>query len=535
MCGFAGFFGGHSVREGAAVLRRMASSIRHRGPDQSDIWEDRESGIGFAAVRLAIVDLSAAGHQPMRSSSGRFVISYNGEIYNHQELRQALEESGKAPSWRGHSDTETLLAAIEAWGLEQALKRATGMFAFALWDQSDRTLALARDRFGEKPLYYGREWPGGPFLFGSELKALRQHPDFRGEIDRDALTLLLRYNYIPAPFSVYRGIAKLPPGTFLTLRSDAEPIIQPYWSAADMTVAGVSDPLRLEPEAAVDRLEDLLEAAIGRQMIADVPLGAFLSGGIDSSTVVALMQKLSARPVKTFTIGFHEKDYNEAEHAKAVAAHLGTDHTELYVSPEEARSVIPKLPTIYDEPFADSSQIPTYLVSALARRHVTVSLSGDGGDELFGGYTRYALAAGLWSRISRVPGPLRNAAARSLVRVPASVWTRAGEAAGGLLPRMFQLSRFGEKVHKGAPLLRSRSAERIVWRADFAVARPRGGGDRRPRAGDPGHRSRTRPSRARNHRTHDGARHDRLPSGRHIGQGRSGGDGRLARKPRALP
>jgi len=478
MCGIAGFVGGEwrSGPAAAEIAAGMARSIRYRGPDHSDLWIDRDSRVALAFNRLAILDLSPAGYQPMHSASGRYVIVFNGEVYNHQNLRDELAATGISCNWRGHSDTESLLAAIETWGIKGALTRATGMFAFALWDKRDKALTLARDRLGEKPLYYGRSRSGGPFLFGSELKALAQHPDFRSEIDRQALTLLLRYNYIPAPFSIYRGIAKLLPGTLLTLTStSSEPRIEEYWSGAKAAEAGVADPLNLSPEAATDELERHLEAAISQQMIADVPLGAFLSGGVDSSTVVALMQKLSSRRVKTFTIGFHEKSYNEAEHAKAVARHLGTDHTELYVTPDEARGVIPRLPQIYDEPFADSSQIPTHLVSTLARQHVTVALSGDGGDELFGGYTRYLLTAGLWAKISGIPGPLRAAAARAITAVPPAAWNRLGQATAGVLPKMLRFDRLGDKVHKGAPLLRSQSVADLyggmlsLWRKPEAV------------------------------------------------------------------
>jgi len=479
MCGIAGFIGGnwsHSA-DARATLGRMGRSIRHRGPDHSDAWIDEDSRVAFIHNRLAIVDLSPAGNQPMHSHSGRYVIIYNGEIYNHQQIRQELAESGQAFNWSGHSDTETLLAAIEAWGIRGALERSTGMFAFALWDRGERTLTLARDRVGEKPLYYGRPaGADGPFLFGSELKALAQHPQFRGDIDRQALTLLLRYNYIPAPFSIYKGIAKLLAGTFLTLKSaSADPTIEEYWSGAAVAEAGIADPLQLSDDEALDELEKRLETAIGQQMIADVPLGAFLSGGVDSSAVVALMQKLSSRPVKTFTIGFHEKDYNEAKHAEAVARHLGTEHTELYVTAEQARAVIPKLPQIYDEPFADASQIPTHLVSELAREHVTVSLSGDGGDEMFGGYNRYLLTAALWDKISGIPKPLRGAAARAMTVLPPSAWTKIGHAAGGLLPKLAQVDRLGDKVHKGAPLLRSDSVADLysgmlsLWRDPASV------------------------------------------------------------------
>jgi asparagine synthase (glutamine-hydrolysing) len=478
MCGLAGFVGGEWGRRSdiAAILAGMGRSILHRGPDHSDVWIDEEARVAFVHNRLSILDLSAAGNQPMTSHSGRYLIVYNGEIYNHLEVRDELTAAGLAPNWRGHSDTETLLATIDVWGVRGALERSTGMFAFALWDKAERALTLARDRLGEKPLYYGRQAPGAPFFFASELKALAAHPQFRPDIERQALTLLLRYNYIPTPFSIYRGIAKLPAGTMLTLGDgSAEPVVEEYWSGAAVAEGGAAAPLDLGDEEAIDELERRLEAAIRRQMIADVPLGAFLSGGIDSSTVVALMQKLSTSPVKTFTIGFHEEGFNEAEHAKAVARHLGTDHTELYVTPEEARAVIPKLPRMYDEPLADSSQIPTHLVSELARSEVKVSLSGDGGDELFGGYDRYLLTSQLWGKISAIPRPLRSAAAMAMTALPPAAWTRFGEAAGGMLPRMTQVERLGDRLHKGAPLLRSSDVADLyggmlsLWREPEAV------------------------------------------------------------------
>jgi asparagine synthase (glutamine-hydrolysing) len=454
----------------------MAGAIRHRGPDRSDIWLDREAQIGFAHTRLSIVDLSPAGNQPMHSHGGRFVIIYNGEIYNHQQIRDEIAEAGTAPNWNGHSDTETLLGAIELWGVRGALERAAGMFAFALWDRAERRLTLARDRLGEKPLYYGRSPKGTALLFGSELKPLVEHPQFGGEVDRDALALLLRYGYVPAPFSIYRGIAKLPPGSLVTVAHPrADPQIETYWSAAAVAGRGAANPLDLDDAEAIDQLETLLEAAVGGQMLADVPLGAFLSGGVDSSTVVALMQKLSSRPVKTFTVGFHEKGYDEASHARAVARHLGTDHTELYVTANEARDVIPELPQIYDEPFADSSQIPTHLVAKLARQHVTVALSGDGGDEIFGGYNRYLLTSQLWNRVAAVPRPLRAAAAYAMTAVPSATWTMLGDAAGGILPKWAKVNRLGDKVYKGAPLLNSGSPAELyrgmlsLWHEPGAV------------------------------------------------------------------
>jgi asparagine synthase (glutamine-hydrolysing) len=423
MCGLCGFLNlhGESSRETAqSTLSRMTAQLRHRGPDDSGLWQDPVTGIGLGHTRLAILDLSPEGHQPMQSADGRFVLVFNGEIYNHRDLRRELERGGSVPAWRGHSDTEVLLAAIVRWGLEAALKRSNGMFALALWDRQEKTLQLARDRLGEKPMYYGMA--GRTLLFGSELKALRVHPAWIGEIDRDALSLLMRHMYIPAPYSIYQGIAKLPPGTFITfsaaqgLRELPQPVA--YWSARHVLEKCWQDPLRLSDAEATDALEELLRDAVGLRMEADVPLGAFLSGGIDSSTVVALMQAQSRRPVRTFSIGFREDGFDEAVYARAVAAHLGTEHTELYVEPEQAWAVIPDLPTLYDEPFADSSQIPTYLVSKLARQHVTVALSGDGGDELFAGYRRYARGLSIHQNISGVPAPLRRPLGAAFSLVP---------------------------------------------------------------------------------------------------------------------
>ena len=458
MCGIAGVLslGGVSARQ----VREMAATLVHRGPDDEGVWVDKEAGIAFGHRRLAIVDLSPAGHQPMHSASSRYVLSYNGEIYNHAELRRDLEEAGREVAWRGHSDTESLLAGFDFWGIKSTLQRASGMFALAVWDKQKHALTLARDRLGEKPLYYGRQrGPRSPFLFASELKALRTHPEFDPQVDREALSFFVRYLAVPAPLSIYRGISKLLPGTMLTVSAEAEPTIEQFWSGAEVAHSGLAAPVDLGPDDAADELERILERAVGRQMMADVPLGAFLSGGVDSSTVVSVMQKISSRPVKTFTIGFHEDGFNEAEHAKAVAKHLGTDHTELYVTAKQAMDVIPSLPTMYDEPFADSSQIPTHLVSALARRHVKVSLSGDGGDELFGGYDRYLLTKGVWDKVRHIPLPLRATAARALTAVPPRAWNRFGDAAGGILPRAIRLGRLGEKVHKGAPMLESESLD----------------------------------------------------------------------------
>jgi asparagine synthase (glutamine-hydrolysing) len=463
MCGVAGLlFAGQASDDALAASRAMTSAIASRGPDDQGHWIDAPNGVVLGHRRLAIVDLSPAGHQPMHSASGRYVIAYNGEIYNHLELRRDLESHGRAPAWRGHSDTETLLAGIDAWGLQETLTRSIGMFVIALWDREQRTLTLARDRLGEKPLHYGWQGQGDKavFLFGSELKALRAHPAFNGEIDRNVLALFMRHNYVPGTNTIHRGIARVPPGCLLTVSlSQRIPKITRYWSAVDTVRDGATQNrlATITPESAVDRLEALLKSAVAQQMVADVPLGAFLSGGVDSSTIVALMQVQSSRPVKTFTIGFHEAGYNEAEHAKAVAEHLGTDHTELYVTPQEAMAVIPRLPTMYDEPFADSSQIPTFLVSELARRHVTVSLSGDAGDELFSGYNRYLVASGLWNKLSRLPMSLRKTAARSITALSPDTWS----ALFGWLPSPRFQNRFGDKLHKGAGVLGSQNIDEL--------------------------------------------------------------------------
>jgi asparagine synthase (glutamine-hydrolysing) len=457
MCGFVGYSSGsRELRETTqANLRAMAHHIAHRGPDDAGFWIEARGLMAFAHRRLAIIDLSPAGAQPMASSSGRFVVAYNGEIYNHLELRRALENVGAAPnSWRGHSDTETLLACFEAWGVEQTLQQSVGMFAFALWDEQNNALTLARDRFGEKPLYYGWQGQGSSsvFLFGSDLAALRAHPSFQAPVDRGALASFMRYSCIGQTQTIYEGIYKLAPGHILTLteqdvQSRALPASQAFWSGSEMVSRAQSSLFAGSDEEAVNRLDDLLRQSISGQMLSDVPLGALLSGGIDSSAVVALMQAQSSRPVKTFTIGFHEAGFNEAEHAKAVARHLGTEHTELYVTPEQALAVIAKLPCLYSEPFADSSQIPTYLVSQLTRQHVTVALSGDAGDELFGGYNRYLLAQRWWSKLSLLPRAVRQKLAALLLSVKPHAWDRMGALAG--------IARMGDKTHKGAGLLGS--------------------------------------------------------------------------------
>ncbi|AFY52857.1 asparagine synthase, glutamine-hydrolyzing [Rivularia sp. PCC 7116] len=453
MCGITGFWDTSrqiSNDKLAIVVEQMSNSLIYRGPDDKGSWVDTETGIALGHRRLAIVDLSPQGHQPMISADGRYVIVFNGEIYNFLELRQQLESLGQ--QFRGHSDTEVMLAGFCQWGMQEATKRFNGMFAFALWDRSKRVLYLGRDRLGEKPLYYG--WVGRTFLFGSELKALKAHPDFQPEINRDALALFLRYSYIPQPFSIYKGIYKLPPATLLCVDGNtitSEPIA--YWSLKEAAEAGVSNPFTGSETEAVDQLEALLKDAVAMRMIADVPLGAFLSGGIDSSTIVALMQAQSSQKVKTFSIGFYEEEYNEAQHAKAVAQHLGCDHTELYVTAEQTRAVIPKLPDLYDEPFSDASQIPTYLVSQLARNHVTVSLSGDAGDELFGGYTRYLWSNRIWQKLGWIPQNMRHLLANGLTGVSSENWNRAFASINPFLPTKFQQPFAGYKLHKLAEIL----------------------------------------------------------------------------------
>ncbi|MEO6579814.1 MAG: asparagine synthase (glutamine-hydrolyzing) [Sphingomicrobium sp.] len=446
VCGIAGLW--TRGTPDTALLSRMAQAIAHRGPDDQGVWADPETGIGLAMRRLAIVDLSPLGHQPMHSADGRFAIVFNGEIYNHREMRIALEVAGAAPQngWRGRSDTETFLQAIAAHGLDAALSEAVGMFAFALWDKSQRQLHLVRDRFGEKPLYYG--WAGRDFVFASELKSVRAHPGFEPEIDRQALHAFAASTNVPAPQCIYRGLFKLQPGCVLTMsgldRFDEPPseLIRAYYDYAEVVRAGLADPIRDETEA-LSALETALNQSIDGQMVADVPVGAFLSGGIDSSAITAFYQQRSATPVRTYTIGFEEARYNEADDARAVAAHLGTVHHEAIVTASEAREVIPLLPAIYDEPFADSSQIPTFIVSRFARRGVTVALTGDGGDELFAGYNRHVSGPAMWRTLRKVPRPLRYAASATLGRLPSSFWTAAASAIPGrTAPNL------GAKMHK---------------------------------------------------------------------------------------
>jgi asparagine synthase (glutamine-hydrolysing) len=430
----------------------MTDALSHRGPDDSGVWVDNDAGVALGHRRLAIVDVSSAGHQPMASMGGRYQIVYNGEIYNHLEIRRELESKLGSIAWRGHSDTETLLLAIETWGAADALRRCVGMFALAAWDRLRRRLILARDRFGEKPLYFGRF--GGHFVFGSELKALSVYPGFDDEIDRDSLALFLRHCYVPEPRTIYRNVNKLPPATIVEIDDRGEPgTADQYWRVTETIDSGRQHPFVGSDKEAVNSLETLLSASVGLQMMADVPVGAFLSGGIDSSLVVALMQKCATRKVRTFTIGFSEKAYDESSHARAVARHLGTDHTELIVTPTQAMEVIARLPSLYDEPFGDSSQIPTYLVSSLARQHVTVSLSGDAGDELFGGYTRYDLASRLSAKLQSVPNVLRVRIPNIIRSRPPEWWQRYLGFVAPMLPRRWKGANLGNKMYRLAELV----------------------------------------------------------------------------------
>jgi asparagine synthase (glutamine-hydrolysing) len=455
MCGLAGVLlaGGASGETLERLARAMTGPIRHRGPDDEGVFTDPEGGCALGFRRLAIIDLSEAGHQPMGSESGRYTLVFNGEVYNHNAIRPELIGAGHR--FRGHSDTEVILAAFEEWGIAKAVTRFVGMFAIAVWDRQERTLTLMRDRLGIKPMFYGRAGTG--IGFASELKSLVALPGFAGRLDREALASYLRFLYVPAPATIYQGVYKLPPGHLLTLRDPAAPLPEPvpYWSAIDAAYAGAANPLQVSDGEAIEALDGLLREAVRLRLEADVPLGALLSGGIDSSTVVALMQEVLPRPARTFTIGFDRPEHDEAAHARAIARHLGTEHTELRLTGEDALRVIPLLPDMFDEPLADPSQIPTYLVSALARRHVTVALSGDGGDELFGGYNRYRYGAGMSRQLARVPGPLRAAAAAALTAVGPRAWDRMASIATGVLPRRARPRLVGERLHKLARLLRA--------------------------------------------------------------------------------
>ena len=463
MCGLAGFIDTSGEKDNqllAAVVSEMAQTLRHRGPDDDATWTDAQAGIALGFRRLAILDLTESGRQPMHSRCERYVIVFNGEIYNHGDLRQQLEVEGHP--FRGRSDTEVILAAVSQWGLQRALQTFNGMFAFALWDRRERQLHLVRDRIGEKPLYYG--WMGTSFLFGSELKSLNAYPDFRATINRSALALYFRHNCVPAPHSIYEGIFKLPPATVLTLDcSKSSPTMSslPYWTLREAATSGLQNPFAGSENDAVIELEKRLAQSVRSRMMADVPLGAFLSGGLDSSAVVALMQSQSSRPIQTFCLGSSFDDYNEAEHARAVARHLGTAHTEVTVMPEDALAVIPQLAKIYDEPFSDSSQIPTLLVSRLARQQVTVSLSGDGGDELFGGYNRYLWGAGLWKKLAPVPLWLRSLGSSTLNALSPQSWQKLLNFVQPVLPAYLKLRHSGDKLQKLADTLSASSPEHL--------------------------------------------------------------------------
>lgn len=453
MCGFAGFITnseGFDSEKLRMTASRMNSVLDHRGPDDSGIWIDQEVGIALGHRRLSIIDLSSEGRQPMISSNGRYVICYNGEIYNYREIQKKVEEISGDLNLRGHSDTEVVLKAIEVWGLSKTLAELVGMYSIALWDRLEHTLYLVRDRMGEKPLYYTHI--GKCLIFGSELKSLKEHPSFVGRIDRNSLALYMRYNYIPSPYTIYENVYKLLPGSMLTFKVNSRSLdVKTYWSLKEKTVDGLNNKITLNETQAIDELDQLLKQSISQQMIADVTIGSFLSGGIDSSTVTAIMQTQSSKPVKTFSIGFNESKYNEAIYAKEISSFLGTDHTELYVEPHQAMEVIPKLPLLYDEPFADASQIPTYLVSKLAKNNVSVALSGDGGDELFCGYRRYILGEKLSNRLNTIPWNIRILTS-NLLRFPSiETWDK--------ILSMSQLS--GSQIYSLSIALKSRNFESV--------------------------------------------------------------------------
>lgn len=449
MCGIAGFLNSPTATT-FETAQQMAEKLHHRGPDDFGIWQNNDIGLSLIHTRLSVLDLSPAGHQPMHSPNGRYTIVFNGEIYNHLDLRNEL-----SIAWKSHSDTETLLAAFEAWGVEKTLQKTVGMFAIALWDNHKQQLYLARDRMGEKPLYYG--FQNSVFMFASELKALKTHPYFEEKIDRNAIALQMRHNYIPHPWSIYQGIHKLQPGTYATIQPNSTNVtITPYWKLHDH----IQLDMPVSADQAINSLDALLKKTIRDQMLSDVPLGAFLSGGIDSSLVTALMQTQSSSRIKTFTIGFDQPGYNEAEFAKAVAQYLGTEHTELYVTDQDALNVIPRLSTLYDEPFSDSSQIPTFLVSQMTKQHVTVALSGDGADELFGGYNRYLWAESLWNRFKNIPLPIRHGMHSLITQTSAEKLNTFFESLA-LLPKKLRYNNIGDKLHKLASILPSTSREML--------------------------------------------------------------------------
>ncbi len=451
---------GAGVAELDIVVNDMTNVLSHRGPDDQGIWIDEKAGIALGHRRLSIIDLSEQGHQPMQSDCGRFVTVFNGEIYNFKELGALLKRAGH--SFRGHSDTEVLLAAVVEWGVKKAIQRFNGMFAIAIWDRHERQLHLASDRMGEKPLYYG--WAGDVFLFGSELKALRAYRNFQPVINRDALALYFRYRYVPAPYSIYQGIHKLVPGSIIIISPDKQgslPDPEPYWSLQDVVENGIAQPDAHSETDTINNFEKILADAIEMRMVSDVPLGAFLSGGIDSSLIVALMQSRSDRPVKTFSIGFNEAEYDEAVYAKAVARHIGTEHTELYVTAQQAMDVIPALPQIYDEPFADCSQIPTYLLATMARKNVTVSLSGDGGDELFAGYWRHFMAMRIWDNAQHFPNVLRLLSGSMITSLSPASWDKLRIAIDWMLPAKLRNFPVGDRAYKLAGIIKSEDEQAL--------------------------------------------------------------------------
>ena len=465
MCGITGALSPNFGLATESTVRRMVGAVLHRGPDDGGIWSDSDAGIALGHRRLAILDLSPAGQQPMTSACGRYVIVFNGEVYNHLDLRKLLRAAkGVDTPWRGHSDTETLLYAFREWGLDDTLQLASGMFAIAVWDREEQCLTLARDRFGEKPLYYG--WVDGALVFGSELKSLQQYPGFRGELESEVLERYLRFGCVGGQQSIFRDVFKLPPGSFLKvsladIKSDKRPQPAQWWSAVDAARSACQSG-SVSSEQALNNVEQALSASVKHQMAADVPLGAFLSGGVDSSLIVALMQNQSDRKIRTFSVGFDDRRYDESEHAAAVAAHLGTEHTTLRATSQMALDVVPKLPGLYDEPFADSSQIPTFLISSLTREHVTVALSGDAGDELFGGYNRYVWLPRVWSKLSRMPLPMRQALGRMLKVIPSSGYDRMMAVGGKALPSRYRIRTFGEKLYKLADVLAC-SSDRALY------------------------------------------------------------------------
>lgn len=457
MCGFTGYLStsenNHKVKSDL-IIQKMTNSLVHRGPDSEGFWCDSQVEIVLGFRRLAILDISTNGNQPMISKSGKYVITFNGEIYNHLDLRKKIQIEDSGISWISTSDTETLLAGFELWGIEETIKKCKGMFSFAVWCNKSRVLTLGRDRLGEKPLYYGWQGEGEQrvFLFGSEIKSFLKHPEFSKEINRDAISTFLRNSYIPAPNSIYKGIFKLLPGRLLRVSiNDQNPIISKYWSASKFIKEDKKLIFHSDAEA-VDKLDYILQQSVKQQMIADVPLGAFLSGGIDSSLIVAMMQSQSLKKIRTFTIGFNQKEFNEANHAKAIASHLQTDHSELYIDSSDLLNVIPNLPSIYDEPFADSSQIPTYLISQFAKQDVTVALSGDGGDELFGGYNRYQITNQYWDRLKYVPVLIRKLLSAGILSLSA----KQIKSIYSLLGKNANYSNFADKLYKGANVLPSK-------------------------------------------------------------------------------